>query len=197
MFPDVRRRCATRCRGAASSPERWPQASRRPPLRRSRRKRAPCSTVQADRRSHPHHVAGLPDLLRRAGDRDGEEVRPQEGRLQSLLVADHRACRHPSRRADSFLGSRRHRRQDRRRDAGGAACGRRRGGQGGAESRLSALARGSCGLGEEASAAAGQLLRRHAFRLGAPRRRSPRSTPARTHPAYSISPASLPRRPTG
>ena len=36
-----------------------------------------------------------------------EAVRLQEGRLQPELVEDHRARRHPSRRADPFLGGRR------------------------------------------------------------------------------------------
>ena len=122
--------------------------------------------VHRDGRSHPRHVAGVSDLLRRAGHRDGEEIRPQEGRVQSLLVAHHRACRHASRCADPLLGERRHRRQDSGRYAGRAARRRRRGGQGGAESRLPAHARGSRRLGEEAPAAARQLLRGHAFRLG-------------------------------
>ncbi len=127
------------------------------------------------------------------GHRDGEEVRSQEGRLQSLLVAHHRACRHPSRRADPFLRGGQHRRPDSRRHAGGAAGGRRRGRQGGQEPGLHAHPRRPRRLGKEAPPAARQLLCGDAFRLGPLRRRRERSSPARTRPAYFTSPASAPR----
>ena len=55
-----------------------------------------------------------------------KQYRFQEGRLQPELVADHRARRHPSRRADPFLGRRRHRGHDRRWRTGGAARRHRR-----------------------------------------------------------------------
>ena len=107
-----------------------------------RRRRA--ELLQGRGRSDPHHVAGLPDLLRRAGHRVAEAVRLQEGRLQSELVEDHRACRHPSRCADPFLGGRRHRRQDRRRRAGGAARRHRRAQAGREGCRLSRWASRTC-----------------------------------------------------
>ena len=55
---------------------------------------------------HPHHVAGVSDLHGQARHRDAARVRLQEGPLQPVLVARDRACRHPSRRADPFLGAR-------------------------------------------------------------------------------------------
>ena len=153
---------------------------------------------QGGGRSHPHHVAGLSDLLRRAGHRVAEAVRLQEGRLQSELVADHRACRHAPRCADPFLGERRHRGQDRRRRTGGAAR-RDRCAQAGAR-RIPIIS----------SASRTSRLWEKKFRrlpdnccvamhvgLGAARRRSPPSSPARTPAARSTFPASRRRRPNG
>src|SRR5262249_44075206 len=72
-------------------------------------------------------------------------------------------------RTDPFLGGWRHGRKNFREHAGRAARGGRRGGQGGAESRLFAHARGSRRLGEEAPSAARELLRGDAIRLGTTR----------------------------
>ena len=44
---------------------------------------AGAAQLQDGRRSDPHAVAGLPDLLRRAGHRDRKKLRLQEGRVQS------------------------------------------------------------------------------------------------------------------
>ena len=169
-FQDVKRSCALRCRGAdfSRAPPRLPL-----PRRRSAPEPAVAQelTLPERDRSDPHHVAGISDLLRRARHRDAAAVRFQEGRLQSLLVADRGTCRHPSRCADPFLGEGHDRRPDRGllagRSAGGGRCHR----AGGQECRLSDDACRSRILREEARPHSRQCLRRHEFGLGALRRR--------------------------
>ena len=105
-FPDARRRCVTRLtrRGFFSGAVAAgfaatavaPAAADAAPARRF------TSVVDLTHTMSPD----FPDLLRRAGDRDGKAIRFQEGRVQPLLVADRRARRHASRCADPLLRNR-------------------------------------------------------------------------------------------
>ena len=195
IFQGCRRRGL--CRHRSSSRPRRQEEAKEGRAGRRNQGAGGAELLQGRGRSHPHHVAGLPDLLRRAGHRAAEAVRLQEGRLQPELVEDHRARRHPSRCADPFLGRRRHRGHDRRRRTGGAARRHRRAQAGGEGSRLSHGHRGRADLGEAVQEAAEQLLRRHAVGLGRRASATPPSSPARTPAAPSTSPALRPSSPNG
>ena len=74
----------------AVAPRIFPRRSgRTPPVspRRRRRLRRRNAASPVGDRPDPHAVAGISDLLRRAGHRDREEVRLQEGRRERQLVA--------------------------------------------------------------------------------------------------------------
>ena len=120
-FPDVRKRCGTRCTPARLFAGAAAAFAATAVVAADRRGRAAAGSASRGR-SHPHDVAGLPDLRRHAGHRDAEaQVRLQEGRLQSQPVAAQRACRHASRRADPFFRTGITAEQIAADDAGGAA----------------------------------------------------------------------------
>ena len=85
-FPDAAKRSAAHCRAADFS-----AGSGCSRLRGNAR--AGAAQLHQGRRSDPHAVAGLSDLLRRAGHRDRAALHAQEGRRERELVARAGACR--------------------------------------------------------------------------------------------------------
>ena len=125
-FPDARRRCIARCRGAGFSGARRPRAAAASPRPRSTPRAAPQrsfkSVVDLTHTMSPE----FPTFFGVPGIEIEKQFDFKKDGFNLNWWQHHRACRHASRRADPFLGERRDGREDPGRATGGAARGDRR-----------------------------------------------------------------------